>query len=108
MVLLAFGVGRRPLALAMFAFAAFVIAAVGLELARGVRARMAMSDDSPPMALVNLVRRNRRRYGGYLVHVGIAVLFVGVAASSAFRDARDVRLSPGPDRARRAATTSAT
>ena len=46
----------------------------------------------------SLVRRNRRRYGGYLVHVGIAVLFAGVAASSAFEDARDVQLQAGPDR----------
>jgi cytochrome c-type biogenesis protein CcmF len=41
------------------------------------------------------VRRNRRRYGGYTVHVGIAVLFVGVAASSAFQDQRLVELRPG-------------
>ena len=44
---------------------------------------------------MSLVRRNRRRYGGYTVHVGMAVLFVGVAASTAFQHARDVRLSPG-------------
>jgi cytochrome c-type biogenesis protein CcmF len=44
---------------------------------------------------VSLVRRNRRRYGGYLVHVGVAVMFVGVAASSAFQHNRDVSLSPG-------------
>jgi cytochrome c-type biogenesis protein CcmF len=41
------------------------------------------------------VRRNRRRYGGYLVHAGVAILFVGVAASSAFKDTRDARLAPG-------------
>jgi cytochrome c-type biogenesis protein CcmF len=41
------------------------------------------------------VARNRRRYGGYLVHVGMALLFVGVAASTAFSDARDVSLTPG-------------
>jgi cytochrome c-type biogenesis protein CcmF len=86
---------RKPLGLAMFAFAAFVLAAVGQELWRGTRARRAMTGDSPPAALVALVRRNRRRYGGYLVHAGIAVLFVGVAASSAFQHARDVRLTPG-------------
>jgi cytochrome c-type biogenesis protein CcmF len=94
--LLAFGgVARRPLALIMFCLAAFVLAVVGQELWRGVRARRAMADESVPRALVSLVRRNRRRYGGYLVHAGIAVIFVGIAASTAFQDVRDLRLSPG-------------
>ena len=82
-------------ALLMFVFAAFVFGALGQELVRGVRARRAMSRDSAPVALVALVRRNRRRYGGYTVHVGVAVLFVGVAASSAFQDQRLVELRPG-------------
>lgn len=47
------------------------------------------------MAAVSLVRRNRRRYGGYLVHVGMATLFIGVAASSAFQKAQDTRMKPG-------------
>ena len=85
---------RKPLALAMFCVAAFVLAAVGQELWRGSRARGAMTGEVAPLALAGLVRRNRRRYGGYLVHAGIAVLFVGVAGSSAFQHARDVRLSP--------------
>jgi cytochrome c-type biogenesis protein CcmF len=89
------GVSGSVGALLMFAFAAFVFAAVGQELWRGVRARRAMSRDSVPAALVALVRRNRRRYGGYTVHVGIAVLFVGVAASSAFQSQRLVELRPG-------------
>ncbi|HEY8638680.1 MAG TPA: cytochrome c-type biogenesis CcmF C-terminal domain-containing protein [Solirubrobacteraceae bacterium] len=93
--LLVAGVGRKPLALVLFAFAAFVLGSIGQELVRGVRARRAMSGDSIPGAAVSLVRRNRRRWGGYTVHIGIAVLFVGVAASSAFQHARDVTLSPG-------------
>jgi cytochrome c-type biogenesis protein CcmF len=93
--LLAAGVGARPLALVMFCCAAFVVAAVGQEFWRGVRARRAVSGESPLVALVALVRRNRRRYGGYVVHMGMALVFVGVAASSAFQQARDVRLSPG-------------
>ena len=72
-----------------------MVAAVGQELWRGVRARRAMSDDSVPRAVVSLVQRNRRRYGGYLVHVGVSVLFAGVAASSAFQDAHDVQLGVG-------------
>jgi cytochrome c-type biogenesis protein CcmF len=82
-------------ALLMFAFAAFVLCAVGQELWRGVRARRAMSRDSVPAAVVAVVRRNRRRYGGYTVHAGIAVLFVGIAASSAFQDQRLVELRAG-------------
>src|SRR5687768_7515900 len=93
--LLAAGETRSVAALLMFAFAAFVLGAVGQELWRGVRARRSMSRDSVPAALVALVRRNRRRYGGYTVHVGIAVLFVGVAASSAFQDQKLVELRPG-------------
>jgi cytochrome c-type biogenesis protein CcmF len=93
--LLAAGVAWKPGALAMFCLAAFVLAVVGEELWRGVRARRAMGDASVPQALVKLVARNRRRYGGYVVHAGIAVLFVGIAASSTFRDVRDLRLAPG-------------
>lgn len=89
------GVASRPLALAMFMCGAFVVASVGQEFWRGVGVRRAMTGESPPAALVSLVTRNRRRYGGYLVHVGMAVLFIGVAASTAFNHARDIRLSPG-------------
>jgi cytochrome c-type biogenesis protein CcmF len=89
------GVGHKPWALAMFALAAFLIAGVVQEFVRGTRARRAMSSDGVPAAMVALVRRNRRRYGGYLVHIGMATLFVGVAASSAFQHAEDVRIRPG-------------
>jgi cytochrome c-type biogenesis protein CcmF len=41
------------------------------------------------------VRRNRRRYGGYIVHLGMAVLFVGVAASSSFQHASELGMKPG-------------
>ena len=78
------------------------------EFWRGVRARRAMSDDSVPRALVSLVRRNRRRYGGYIVHAGIAVLFVGIAASTAFKDVRDVQPRPGRERDASATTRSPT
>ena len=71
------------------------LAAVGQEVARGVRVRRAVSHERVPVALVAVVRRNRRRYGGYLVHVGMAVLFVGVAGSTAFQHMRDARLVPG-------------
>jgi cytochrome c-type biogenesis protein CcmF len=89
------GVATRPLAMAMFCAGAFAAAVVAREFWRGTRARRAGSGEAAPTALVALVRRNRRRYGGYVVHVGMAVIFVGVAASSAFERLHDVRLSPG-------------
>jgi cytochrome c-type biogenesis protein CcmF len=94
-LLLALGVGSRLPALLMFVFGAFVVASVGQEFWRGARVRRAMTGENPVSALLSLVGRNRRRYGGYLVHVGMAVLFIGVAASTAFNSARDQRLKPG-------------
>jgi cytochrome c-type biogenesis protein CcmF len=94
-VLLAIGVDSKPLALAMFCCAAFALGSVTQEFYRGARARRAMAGEPAPRALVALVRRNRRRYGGYIVHVGMAVLFIGVAASSSFEHVNEVNLSPG-------------
>jgi cytochrome c-type biogenesis protein CcmF len=94
-LLLAGGIARRPLALIMFALGAFVVVAVAQELWRGTTARRAMTGDRAPVALAGLVRRNRRRYGGYIVHAGLAVLLVGVAASSSFQHSHDVLLLPG-------------
>jgi cytochrome c-type biogenesis protein CcmF len=87
--------GTSVPSLVMFSFVAFVLAVVAQEFWRGATARRVMTGESWPRALARLTGRNRRRYGGYLVHAGIAVLFLGVAASSAFVEQRDVRLSPG-------------
>jgi cytochrome c-type biogenesis protein CcmF len=82
-------------ALLMFGAGTFVVTAVAQEFFRGVRARQAMTSESPPVALVRLVRRNRRRYGGYLVHAGVAVALVGVAASTSFQHSRTATIRPG-------------
>jgi len=95
LALLAAGVAHKPFAIAMFCCAGFVFGSIGQEFFRGVRARRAMAGEPAPRALVALVRRNRRRYGGYVVHLGIAVLFIGVAASSSFQHASELGLSPG-------------
>jgi cytochrome c-type biogenesis protein CcmF len=86
---------RHVFAFLMFVFGSFVVAAVVQEFFRGVRARRAMTGEAPPVALVALVRRNRRRYGGYIVHAGIAVALIGVAASTSFQHSRYATLAPG-------------
>ena len=85
----------EPIALVLFVAGAFTLAAVGQEIWRGTAARRALSGDSVPVAFSTLLTRNRRRYGGYIVHMGIALMLIGVAASSSFQTSTDVRLSPG-------------
>ncbi len=86
---------HKPWALALFSFASFAIAGIGQEFWNGASARKRLRGGTMPQALVGLVSRNRRRYGGYIVHVGVAVLLIGIAASSSFQTNRDVDLKPG-------------
>ncbi len=80
-------VGGIPFGGAWLAFTAgvFALGTIVQEFWRGVRARQAMLHESAPRALGRLVGKNRRRYGGYVIHVGIVSIFVGIAASSVFR-----------------------
>ena len=72
-----------------------MLAAIGLEFVRGTRARQALSSESWPVAFASLVGRNRRRYGGYVVHVAIVLLAIGIAGSSAYDSVVEGRLAPG-------------
>jgi cytochrome c-type biogenesis protein CcmF len=85
----------RPFALAMFSLAAFALAALVQEFARGAAAYRSLAGGSYARALGALFACNRRRYGGYVVHAGLAVLLIAVAASSSFQTSRDLRLRPG-------------
>jgi cytochrome c-type biogenesis protein CcmF len=87
--------GRKPLAVAMFGLGGFVIGTVLQEFWRGTAARRAMTGDIWPVAVLALVRRNRRRYGGYIAHLGFSVMLIGVAASSSFQHSSNVTLRPG-------------
>ncbi|MFN8161048.1 MAG: heme lyase CcmF/NrfE family subunit [Solirubrobacterales bacterium] len=85
----------RPMAFALFVFAIFALTALGQEIWRGAVARRSLAGGSLPASALGLVTRNRRRYGGYVVHAGVIVLLIGVAASSSFQTNRDVSLRPG-------------
>ena len=85
----------QPKAVVMFTLGAFAIAAVLQEFYRGTAARRASTHSAWPIAFAGLVRRNRRRYGGYTAHFGLAVMLIGVAASSSFQHSRNATLRPG-------------
>jgi cytochrome c-type biogenesis protein CcmF len=94
-VLLALGAGSSVPGLVAYTFAAFVIATIAMEFARGTRARKALGAESWPGAFFSLVARNRRRYGGYVVHASVVLLAVGIAGSSAFDTVAEAKLRPG-------------
>jgi cytochrome c-type biogenesis protein CcmF len=95
LVLLALGAGSSRAGLIAYTFSAFVLGSIVYEFARGTRARRALTGGSWLGAFNGLVARNRRRYGGYVVHASIVLLAIGVAGSSAYDTVREQRLRPG-------------
>ena len=81
--------------LAKLALTTFVLAVVAQEFARGARVARRLQGGGPISALRRAVALNPRRYGGYLVHAGMALLFAGAAASSSYDSRTDMRLLPG-------------
>jgi len=78
-----------------FAIGAFVLTTVILEYHRAIRARRGRHRESFIRAFGAVVWRNKRRYGGYTVHVGMVVIFVGIAGSSAYQLETVETLRPG-------------
>ena len=94
LVLLALGAGSSPAGLLAYTFSAFVLGSIMYEFVRGTRARRALEGGSRLHAFSSLVGRNRRRYGGYVVHAAIVLLAIGVAGS-AYDTVREARLDRG-------------
>ena len=87
-VSLAVGVGlwvtgaRHPLALVTWSICAFVLTVIGIEFWKGTRARARIEGEGYALALVHLVARNRRRWGGYIVHVAMVMIYFGFAGAA--------------------------
>lgn len=92
-VLLLTGV-RHTMALATFTIAAFVMTIVVTEFWKGTKARARIAGEGAMRAFASLVKRNRRRWGGYVVHAGVVVVFTGLAGA-AFDTAVVQELAPG-------------
>ncbi len=74
---------------------AFNFAVIGQEFLRGVQARRSsQKDESVLTALTRLVSKNKRRYGGYIVHAGVALMFVGFTGKAWGVD-HEAALHPG-------------
>ncbi|HET7374567.1 MAG TPA: cytochrome c biogenesis protein CcsA, partial [Gemmatimonadaceae bacterium] len=87
--------GMRNLSVIVaYALCGFVAGTIAQEFFKGVRARRAIHDESLVRAFLRLIGRNRRRYGGYIVHAGIVMLFAAFAGM-AFKSEYDVTLRTG-------------
>src|SRR3954447_23121265 len=93
--LLAAGAGSSRVGVIAYTLSVFVLASIALEFARGTSARRALGGVGWGSAFTSLVARNRRRYGGYVVHAAIVMLAIGIAGSSAYDTSRSARLAPG-------------
>ena len=79
-----------------FALVAFVFGTIAQEFIRGSEVRRATTGTDRLTAVVGLVSRSKRRYGGYIVHVGIAVMFLGFAGEG-FKQEGEALLRPGEE-----------
>jgi cytochrome c-type biogenesis protein CcmF len=77
-----------------FALCAFVTVTIGQEFVRGARVRQQATGTDVFTAMIGLVARSRRRYGGYIIHLGIVLIFLGFAGEG-FKREEQVLLKPG-------------
>jgi cytochrome c-type biogenesis protein CcmF len=84
---LAFGL-REFYAVVCLILCTFVTSTIGLEFFRGARVIRARSGASFFASAVDLTMRNTRRYGGYIVHMGMVLIFVGLAGAAFNKDAQ--------------------
>jgi cytochrome c-type biogenesis protein CcmF len=95
LIVLAAGGVRDPFALLGFGLCLFVLGTILQEFTRGVLARHRATGDNYVLALGGLIRRNNRRYGGYLVHLAILLIGVGAIGSQIYQQQTQATLVPG-------------
>ena len=97
-VLILFALGiHRFYPLIGFGLSALIVTGIFAEWYRGTRSRRQSSGESYPMAFMHLIGANRPRYGGYIVHLSVVMVALGVVGTSFFNTQRDLVLAPGED-----------
>ncbi len=85
----------RPLPVFFYAFSVFVVVTTIIEFYDGMRARQRMTGEPALTALGRLISRNRRRYGGYIVHIGIVLMTAGLVGYGFFQVKDEANLKKG-------------
>jgi cytochrome c-type biogenesis protein CcmF len=85
---------REPGAIFSYGLIIFAGYTTVYEFYRGTRARM-RKGENPLTALYKLMDRNRRRYGGYLIHLGVVIIGIGIIGSTVYQQQTQETLNPG-------------
>jgi cytochrome c-type biogenesis protein CcmF len=93
--MVAFGLDSSWPGVAAGSICAFVTVTIISEFVRGTVARHRVAEESWPIAFLHLIDRNRRRYGGYIVHLGVIVFVVGAVGASAYETSAQGVLNKG-------------
>jgi cytochrome c-type biogenesis protein CcmF len=86
---------KEPFALLSFTVCAFVASSILWEFVRGTMARRRSTGEDYLLAFRRLIAKNRRRYGGYLVHLSMVIITMGVVGSSLYQTEYQVVLAEG-------------
>ena len=65
-----------------FTISIFVITTIVMEFYKGASARRETTGEGFVKALITLIRRNKRRYGGYIIHIGVVLMYIGITGTS--------------------------
>jgi len=84
----------HPYVLMTLTFSGFVFATIAQEFIKGMAARRRLHDENYGIALVRLVARNRRRYGGYIIHAAVVIYFIAFVGE-VYKTDMEVTLAPG-------------
>jgi cytochrome c-type biogenesis protein CcmF len=94
-LLLLLGYGTNPAGVAAISLCVFVAITILGEFWRGASVRRSMQHESWPTALATLVRRNRRRYGGYVVHLAVVLAVIGIVGTTAYTTVHETTVKVG-------------
>lgn len=89
--------GGRPMAVFLLGLGAAVAVSILLDYGRSVLIRRRLAGEALPLAAVNLFRKNKRRYGAYIVHLGVISLCLGVVGSAYFSRTYEATVNAGEE-----------
>ncbi len=92
-VILWFSGIRSVYSLMAFLFSIFALYSIGMEFWKGIRAKMRSGRRTLLNAIRRLVTANQRRYGGYIIHLGVVLIFVGITGSMGFKTEQEIVLA---------------